>query len=155
MPYWKRLQVGDWSMRMTSSMSLWHVFQPLYPIYRLHPIHSRSGCISGVGTWIWLGYTIKHDTASIRQPAISQFQHLFVSQKPQQRPLLNRYAAILLKTYNFQWNQLAIDSIVTSLLHLIWTCVLEPKPIYKSMSVLPGGQLWPATICSGNRLGRR
>lgn len=106
-----------------------------------------------IGTWIWLSYTIEHDTASIGQPAISQFQRLFVSQKPQQHPLLDRYAAVLSETYNFHWNQLAIDCIVISSLHLIWTCVLEPKPIYKSMLALPGGQLWPATIRSRNGLG--
>lgn len=106
-----------------------------------------------IGIWIWLSYTIEHDTASIGQPAISQFQCLLVSQKPQQHPLLDRYAAVLSRTYNFQWNQLAIDCIVTSSLHLIWTCVLEPMPIHKSMSALPGGQLWPETIRSRNGLG--
>lgn len=100
-----------------------------------------------------LSYTIEFDTASIGQTAISQFQRQFVAQKSQQHPLLDQYAAILAKTYDFSWDQLAIDCMVTSSMQLIWTCVLEPKPVYRAMPTLPGGQLWPATIRSRNGLG--
>ncbi|KAL1851841.1 hypothetical protein Plec18170_006144 [Paecilomyces lecythidis] len=118
-------------------------------MFRSHPFEAKVH----IGTWIWLSYTIEFDTTSIGQDAISQFQRLFVAQKPQQHPLLDQYVAILVKMYDFSWDQLAVDCIVTSSLQFIWTCVLEPKPIYKAMPTLPGGHLWPATIRSRNGLG--
>ncbi|KAF2129632.1 terpenoid synthase [Dothidotthia symphoricarpi CBS 119687] len=118
-------------------------------MFRSHPFEVKVH----IGTWIWLSYTIEFDTASIGQAAISQFQRLFVAQKPQQHPLLDRYAAILANTYDFSWDQLASDCIITSSMQLIWTCVLEPKPIYRAMPSLSGGHLWPATIRSRNGLG--
>ncbi|KAJ9258924.1 hypothetical protein DTO212C5_8638 [Paecilomyces variotii] len=118
-------------------------------MFRYHPFEVKVH----IGTWIWLSYTIEFDAASIGQTAISQFQRLFVAQKPQQHALLDQYAAILAKLYDFSWHQLAVDCIVTSSLQFIWTCVLEPKPIYKAMPSLPGGQLWPATIRARNGLG--
>lgn len=100
-----------------------------------------------------LSYTIEFDTACIGQGAVSQFQRLMTAQKSQQHPLLDQYAAVLAKTYEFSWDQLAVDCIVTSSMQLIWTCVLEPKPVYKAMPTLQGGQLWPATIRLRNGLG--
>lgn len=100
-----------------------------------------------------LSYTIEFDTVSMGDTARSHFQRLFVAQKPQQHPVLDQYATILAKMYDLPWDQLAADCIVTSSLQLIWTCVLEPKPVYKAMPPLPGGELWPPTIRSRNGLG--